>query len=126
MNCPMNTMTVTMKTWCGAVMSHEFRDEVAVKWLRMAAPDLLLRMPAAQATLPQFDDRENICSMEMFSEAPPVLALVFYIQGNRDEKYNGWIIRIFPGLRHNDARHIALHQNFQKSSGAIQQTIDQF
>jgi hypothetical protein len=115
-----------MKTWCGAVMSHEFRDEAAVKWLTMVAPDLLVKMPAAHALLPQFDDHENICSMEMFSEAPPVLALVFYIRGNREEKYNGWIIRIFPGLRHNDDRHIALHQNFQKLSGAMHQTIDQF
>ena len=63
----MNSMTVTIKTWCGAVMSHEFRDEAAVKWLKLVAPDLLVKMPATQAVLPQFEDHENICSMEMFS-----------------------------------------------------------
>jgi len=114
-------MTIVKKTWCGTEMSHELRDGAAVKWLMIVAPDLLVKMPEAHAKVPQFDGRENISSVEMFSEPPPLLALVFYIQGNRDEKDNGWIVRFFPGLRHNDARHIALHQNIMKHTGAVYQ-----
>ncbi len=89
-------------------------DDKAKEWVEKYAPNLIKVLPESLKNVPEFDDKENIAHVELFSDK--AFVMVKYITGNTDASKNGWVCDFYGGVKENSNEHIKIIQIYQEVS----------
>lgn len=109
----------------GSVKMIELRDQSCLEWCqKYGVPDThLMQMRNRVALSPQYDDMEVSAMLELWCDKAPFLyANLMFIAGNKNEEDNGWIVRIFPGIRKNSELYFSIYQTI--SSICVKTKLD--
>lgn len=102
----------------------EFYDDVALRELKRLDPEMPQKLIEQTSKMPIYDGKEVIATVEYFKDNPPMMAMFCYVAGNNDPKLNGWVMRLFVGVRYNDDKHIAILKAFEKRCKGRLETSD--
>jgi hypothetical protein len=92
---------------------YQWNDDMALAWLRINFPDLEAEMISEAKGIPVYDGKEVIVLREFFTINPDAYILLSYVHGNDDPKYDGWVLRMFGGVKQNTDEHIKIIRSLE-------------
>lgn len=100
------------------IKSGTFYGDVALNHLRLIDETLPEKMMKRASEIPCYDGKEVVVMLSHGYGTSPYLSIISYISGNDDPALNGWILRLFKGVKENSAEHLEIIERIKILSHA--------